>query len=358
MQPPAGDVTVLLGKIRAGDQEALAALMPVVYQELRRLAGHFMREERPGHTLQPTALVHEAYLCLAGQDRANWQNRAQFMAIAAQMMRRILLQYARRRGALKRAMPEPEKPGLRPGAEQWEEILAVDAALTRLSKLSGAAGAHRRNAIFRRLVCGGSRRGAEHFSPNREARLGRGQRLAARGTLGSAAGMTAERWDQITSVFRAAVEKPDRERCAFLDEACGSDDPLRRNVERLLAAEAEPSLASPTPEFLEAGALELRPGDSLAQYRVEAKLGEGGMGAVYRGYDSKLQRKVALKVLSCWALRRPGRQTQAVARGPRRVRLEPSEHRDRVRNRLPTATWISSPWSAWKAKRLDELIPP
>ena len=96
---PPGQVTVLLTRVKSGDQGALAELIPLVYKELRRLAGHFMREERVGHTLQPTALVHEAYLCLVGQDRANWQNRAQFMAVAAQIMRRILLQYARRRGA-------------------------------------------------------------------------------------------------------------------------------------------------------------------------------------------------------------------------------------------------------------------
>lgn len=131
-----GEVTVLLGRMKSGDQDALGELVPLVYKELRRLAGHLLREERVGHTLQPTALVHEAYLCLVGQDRANWQNRAQFMAIAAQIMRRILLQYARRRSAGKRVALEPEKPGWGAGAERWEEILAVDQALTRLGELS------------------------------------------------------------------------------------------------------------------------------------------------------------------------------------------------------------------------------
>jgi RNA polymerase sigma factor (TIGR02999 family) len=136
LEAPPGEVTVLLGRIKGGDQDAVAELIPLVYKELRRLAGHFMREERPGHTLQPTALVHEAYLCLLGQDRANWQNRAQFMAVAAQVMRRILLQYARRRGAAKRLAPQPERPGGRAPTERWEEILAVDEALRRLNKLS------------------------------------------------------------------------------------------------------------------------------------------------------------------------------------------------------------------------------
>jgi RNA polymerase sigma factor (TIGR02999 family) len=100
------------------------------------LAGHFLREERVGHTLQPTALVHEAYLCLVGQDRANWQNRAQFMAIASQIMRRILLQYARRRSAAKRVKPEAGKTGPIVRAGRWEEILAVDEALSRLGELA------------------------------------------------------------------------------------------------------------------------------------------------------------------------------------------------------------------------------
>jgi RNA polymerase sigma factor (TIGR02999 family) len=131
-----GEVTTLLARARGGDQDALAELIPLVYQELRRLAGYFLRQERPGHTLQPTALVHEAYLCLAGQDRANWQNRAQFMAIAAHVMRRVLLQYARRRSAAKRTLPDTGKPGYAGPAGQWEEILAVDEALTRLGQFA------------------------------------------------------------------------------------------------------------------------------------------------------------------------------------------------------------------------------
>ena len=135
IEPPPGEVTILLGRVKDGDPGALGELIPVVYKELRRLAGHFLREERPGHTLQPTALVHEAYLCLVGQDRANWQNRAQFMAIAAQVMRRILLQYARRRSAAKRMAPEPAKGAdMAPG--RWEEILAIDEAMSRLDQFA------------------------------------------------------------------------------------------------------------------------------------------------------------------------------------------------------------------------------
>ena len=97
--------------MRSGRKDALARLWPLVYKELRRLAGRYMRDERRGHTLQPTALVHEAYLRLAGQDRANWRNRAQFMGIAGQLSNQ------------------------RSSAAQAEEILAVDEALARLDRL-------------------------------------------------------------------------------------------------------------------------------------------------------------------------------------------------------------------------------
>jgi RNA polymerase sigma factor (TIGR02999 family) len=133
MVEESGDVTTLLARVNAGDEEARAELVVLVYRELRRLAGHFLRSERPAHTLQPTALVHEAYLCLLGQD-GNWKNRAHFMAIAAQMMRRILLQYARRRRAAKRLVPEAEAIQAPERHPPWEEILAVDEAMERLGK--------------------------------------------------------------------------------------------------------------------------------------------------------------------------------------------------------------------------------
>ena len=104
-----GEVTVLLGQLRLGRKEALPELLPLVYRELRRLAGHYLRDERIGHTLQPTALVHEAYLRLVDQDPADWRSRAQFMGVAAQLMRRILVDYARERAAAKRGgCPVPE----------------------------------------------------------------------------------------------------------------------------------------------------------------------------------------------------------------------------------------------------------
>src|SRR5580692_6894681 len=88
-------VTLLLGKMAHGDEGAAAQLMPMVYDELRRLAGGYMRRERTDHTLQPTALVHEAYLKMVEQRSVDWQSRSHFFGIAAQMMRRILIDHAR-----------------------------------------------------------------------------------------------------------------------------------------------------------------------------------------------------------------------------------------------------------------------
>jgi len=134
-----GDVTVLLNEMRLGKRDALDRLIPLVYQELRSIAGHYLRGERVGHTLQPTALIHELYLRLVDQDRANWHDRAHFLAVAAQLMRRILVDYARVRQTAKR-------DGVAVGVDvtavelcgtevSIEEVLAVDEALDRLAEL-------------------------------------------------------------------------------------------------------------------------------------------------------------------------------------------------------------------------------
>lgn len=132
-----GDVTRLLAQLREGNQEAADRLVPLVYDELRRMAGAYMRRERPGHTLQATALVHEAYLRLVVQEPA--QNRAHFFAIAAHTMRQVLVDYARQRGAGKRGGPGARRVDidgeLLIAAEALEDVIAIDEALERLTQI-------------------------------------------------------------------------------------------------------------------------------------------------------------------------------------------------------------------------------
>jgi RNA polymerase sigma factor (TIGR02999 family) len=133
-----GEVTELLAELKLGSKDALERLMPLVYRELRRIAGNQMRNERVGHTLEPTALVHEAFLRLVDQSRADWQNRAQFLGVAAQLMRRLLVDHARRRRAAKRGIPVTLNEEIfqrSPGADQTEEILAVNQVLERLTEM-------------------------------------------------------------------------------------------------------------------------------------------------------------------------------------------------------------------------------
>jgi RNA polymerase sigma factor (TIGR02999 family) len=132
-------VTDLLVRWRAGDREALDSLMPLVYSELRRLAHSYLQRERSDHTLQSTALVHEAFLRLAGQNPPEWQNRAHFFGIAAHVMRQILVEYARAHSAAKRGGANPCKLTLEEALDLPKKIdvdvIALDGALDRLSEL-------------------------------------------------------------------------------------------------------------------------------------------------------------------------------------------------------------------------------
>lgn len=132
------EITRLLADWSNGDRDALEKLTPLVYDELRRLAGRYLRQERAGHTLQSTALVHEAYMKLVGQNNVRWQNRAHFFGIAAQMIRRILVDYARARKADKRGSGA-EKLSLDeaialPGGQDLD-LVALDDALEGLAKI-------------------------------------------------------------------------------------------------------------------------------------------------------------------------------------------------------------------------------
>ena len=138
MASASGPVTQLLLAWTSGNRAALEELIPVVYPELRRIAARYLRHERVGHTLQPTALVHEAYLKLIDQERAEWQNRAQFFGVAAQLMRRILVDHARERAADKRGggvRPVTLVDAMAAAPDRGIDILALDEALERLTAL-------------------------------------------------------------------------------------------------------------------------------------------------------------------------------------------------------------------------------
>jgi RNA polymerase sigma factor (TIGR02999 family) len=142
-QEPSSPVTQLLVRWRGGDREALEQLMPLVYEELRRLAHHYLRQERPDHTLQSTALVHEAYLRLAGHNPPQWQNRAHFFGIAAHIMRQILVEYARGRNADKRggnAVTLTLDDAVAVSQGMNADVVALDKALTELSGLDAQQG--------------------------------------------------------------------------------------------------------------------------------------------------------------------------------------------------------------------------
>jgi RNA polymerase sigma factor (TIGR02999 family) len=134
---PPNIVTQLLANWHAGDDEALRSLLPLLYGELRRAAHRYLQKERPGHTLQSTALVHEAYLRLEKQGNARFQNREQFLAICALLMRQILVEYARARHAAKRDGGVRLSLTDALGAKTRDlDVIALDDALNELAKLN------------------------------------------------------------------------------------------------------------------------------------------------------------------------------------------------------------------------------
>ena len=140
--PASEQITTLLLHIRQGDPQAASQLMEVVYPELRKLAQHYMEQERPSHTLQATALVHEAFLRIFGSEPIEWQNRAHFFAVAAKQMRQILVDHARARAAEKRGGPRVQvsldaatEVALAPDYD----LIALDEALARLEALDPRA---------------------------------------------------------------------------------------------------------------------------------------------------------------------------------------------------------------------------
>jgi RNA polymerase sigma factor (TIGR02999 family) len=140
MPSTTGEVTALLRRLKDGDKDVPEKLVPLVIDELRRLARHYMKNERVGHTLQPTALVNEAYMRLAGYTEMDWQSRAHFIGVAASVMRQVLIDYARKKHAAKRGGADRDVPlddnVATLSNEQSAELLDLDQALQKLEQMN------------------------------------------------------------------------------------------------------------------------------------------------------------------------------------------------------------------------------
>ena len=185
MTEPPPNVTELLEDLSAGKEHALNDLLPLVHSELRRQAARYLRRERHNHTLQPTALVNEAFIRLVDQRNVRWQNRAHFFGIAAQAMRRILIDHARTQQRIKRGGVQQNvtlDEGMLAAAARSIDVLALDQALTRLrqstsgkpgSSNCGSSGAQRR----------GDRRRHGHLRGDGQARVEHGQGVVVYATV-------------------------------------------------------------------------------------------------------------------------------------------------------------------------------
>jgi RNA polymerase sigma factor (TIGR02999 family) len=199
-----GEVTRLLQRWSDGDATALEALWPLVYDDIRRMAGRQIASERSGHTLQATALVNEAFIRLAGERAFQWQRREQFLALAAQIMRRVLVDYARQRKAQRRG------EGVRPVSihDTWAaneveraqaldafhdesiDVLAIDDALTRLQQVRCAPGPHRGTALLRRTHARGDGKRGRHLAATVKREWAMARAWLRRELLSSGAGAT------------------------------------------------------------------------------------------------------------------------------------------------------------------------
>ena len=219
----------------AGTNGRCTGSMPLVHDELRRLAHHYMTGERSGHPLQTTALVNEAYLRLVDSSRVQWQNRAHFFAVSAQLMRRVLVDVARTRKKRKRGGDVVQvslDEALVVSGEPAIDVIALDDALKAL-----AAFDERKSKVVELRYFGGlsvdeTAEALGVSGRHRDARLERGEGLAAART--GRTRVTPQKWRAIERLYLAALERDAGERADFLRGACGADEELRREVESLL----------------------------------------------------------------------------------------------------------------------------
>ena len=197
-QPP-GEITRLLQRWSDGDATALDSLWPLVYDDIRRMAGRQIAGERGGHTLQATALVNEAFLRLAGERAFQWQRREQFLSLASQIMRHVLVDYARQRGAQRRgdgakkvslhdtwAADEIDRAqALDAFHDESVDVIAIDSALSRLQKVDEPQSRIVELRYFGGLTLEETARVVGHLARQRQTRMGHGACLAAPRTRGA-----------------------------------------------------------------------------------------------------------------------------------------------------------------------------
>ena len=242
-----------------------------------------MGRERPGHTLQTSALINEAYIRLIDWKNVRWQNRAHFFAVSAQLMRRILVDFARQRNNLKRggdALQVSLTEAKAFAVDRGSDLVALNEALTALAKMN-----HRKGQVVEMRFFGGLsiEEVAEVLKVSNETVM-RDWRFAKvwllQGTRAGRLSMKAERWEQVEQLYHSALEKEADQRSDFLAKACAGDEGLRREVESLLAYEnrAENFIESPALDLAaklvaqDQNANELA-GQTINQYKIISAIG-------------------------------------------------------------------------------------
>ena len=309
-QPIEPDLTALLRDASEGDQNALDRLMPLVYGELRKIAASYLRQERKDHTLQPTALVHEAYLRLTHQKDVAWQNRAHFFGIAAQMMRRILVDHARKRrprsatpargrsatAEVETAPSAPELLALDRALEELEQIDPQQAKIVELRFFGGLTVEETAEVagISPRTVKTGVADREGVAAPRNRSVSGRARHM----TIADARELAADQRDPRRggSTFRRRSARPASRplRGRRGDAPRGREPPRPRGTAgrswTSRRRDARPRRGPGPPSGV---------GDRVGAYELLSELGQGGMGMVYlaRRADDQFQKKVAIKLI-------------------------------------------------------------
>ena len=292
-------VTEWLHLWRGGDDQAIERVTDLVYQDLRRMAAYYLAGESSAHTLQPTALVHEAYLRMRSIREFDWKERDQFIAVVAKMMRRILVDHARARNAAKRDGSQ-ELPPTPSGDHSTLDILAVDQALELMAERYPRCCKIVELRFFRRLGISGNCAASGYFPEHGGARVAFCSRLATNQDdpfLNLDEGRLPELFERA-----AALSPNERER--FLADQCGGSGSLLAEIRALLEADdlaaqnrAWDHSALENEAAHQAGGAAASVGESVGPYRLVELIGTGGMGKVYRALrsDSEYDQNVAIK---------------------------------------------------------------